>query len=99
MFIDTYLIIIKIWFIEIYNKYPQWIDEEIKKKYIDLYLICNIDLPWIKDEVRENDGLKRIYLHNRYINELEKLKLPYKLVNGQGENRLKMAVNIINTYF
>jgi len=99
LFIDTYLIIIKIWFLELYKKYPKWIDKEIMTKKIDLYLVCDVDLPWIEDRVRENDGKKRIYLHNCYLNELERMKLPYKIVNGCGEERLKKATNIINSCF
>ena len=48
LFIDTYLIIIKIWFMEVYNKYPHWIDKEIKKKQIDLYLVCDVDYRGLK---------------------------------------------------
>jgi nicotinamide riboside kinase len=66
-FTDTWLIITKIWFEEVFQEVPAWIEMEIKKAEIDLFLVCDTDLPWIPDHVRENGGEKREYLQNRYI--------------------------------
>jgi len=98
-FIDTYLIITKIWFLEVFNEYPKWIDKEIGKGNIDLYLVCDIDIPWRPDSVRENGGENRKYLLGRYIEELNYFKLPYRMVYGKGEKRLKLALQQIKDFF
>ena len=45
IFFDTWLIITKVWFDFVYYKHPDWLDKEIKKSDIDLFLICDIDMP------------------------------------------------------
>ena len=81
IFIDTYLIIIKVWFIEIYNGCPGWINSELKNSTIDMFLLCDTDIKWVKDFVRENAGKKRNYLFNLYKKELEYYNFNYKIIN------------------
>jgi NadR type nicotinamide-nucleotide adenylyltransferase len=91
LFIDTYLIITKIWFLWVYKRYPGWLDDEIKKTKNDLYLLCNPDIPWFPDGVRENGGEMRNKLFVAYENELIKNNLHYKYVLGQGAERIRNA--------
>jgi NadR type nicotinamide-nucleotide adenylyltransferase len=99
LFLDTDLIIIKVWLLFVYNKTPDWIDEEIEKNKADLYLLCFYDLPWEYDKVRENGGENRKILFDLYENELKLKHFTYKLVKGNGDNRLNFAVNEINIFF
>ena len=97
LFVDTGLIITKIWFQEVYNTYPDWLDEAILNSLPDLYLMCNCDLPWENDPVRENgSNERRKYLMNRYIQEIESYGVKYYIVSGQGKKRLQKAINCIN---
>jgi len=95
IFADTWLIITKIWFKEVYNHVPEWLETEIKKGPIDLFLVCDIDLPWVPDPVRENGGDRREYLQQCYINEIEKLGFRYKTVSGENETRVNNAIGIL----
>lgn len=88
---DTWLIITKVWFEEVFHKFPDWLDSSIEALKIDLYLICEPDIPWEPDAVRENGGDKRKYLFERYKKEIEKLGIPYKVISGRGEKRYKLA--------
>ena len=45
VFFDTDLVITRVWFEEVYNKYPAWLDRELKTGMADLYLLCNTDVP------------------------------------------------------
>lgn len=96
IFIDTWLIITKIWFEVVFKKIPEWINKEIKSTKIDLFIVCNTDLPWIPDSVRENGGENRLLLQKRYIEEIEKFNFNYKIVSGKNENRLKNAIQHLN---
>jgi NadR type nicotinamide-nucleotide adenylyltransferase len=98
LFLDTYLIITKVWFEVVYDRCPQWISDRIGKKEIDLYLLCSTDLPWEPDEVRENGGVMRELLYKRYLEELEKYGLNYRIISGLGTKRLENAVQAINSF-
>jgi len=93
IFSDTWLIITKIWFEEVFGKVPKWLEPEIKKTKIDLFLICDTDLPWEPDPVRENGGEKRLYLQQQYIESIIKYGFNYKIITGKNEDRLQNALN------
>ena len=92
IFIDTWLIITKIWFEVVFEKIPDWFESEIQKNKIDLFLVCDTDLPWVSDSVRENGGEQRIILHNKYIETIQQYNFKYKIVSGKGEDRFKNAL-------
>lgn len=94
VFYDTELIIIKIWFQEVFNEIPNWIEAAIKNTKFDLYLLCYPDLPWEYDPVRENPN-RRFYLYDLYKNELEKINANYFVVNGLAEERLQKAIDAV----
>jgi nicotinamide riboside kinase len=95
IFSDTWLIITKIWFEEVFGQLPSWIESEIHQSDIDLFIVCDIDLPWIPDNVRENGGEKRIYLQNKYIENIIHYNFPYQIVNGLNKTRFQNAVKMV----
>ncbi len=95
LFIDTWLIITKIWFEEVYRRVPEWICKQIKHTAIDLFLICDTDLPWIPDNVRENGGERRDYLQNRYIEEIKNYGFNFHLVKGVNHERYMNALEVL----
>jgi NadR type nicotinamide-nucleotide adenylyltransferase len=99
LFIDTYLIITKVWFDKVFHRCPEWIDIEISKTINDLYLLCRPDIPWVPDRVRENGGHMREVLFDLYENELKNAGLNYAYVEGDGEDRIKNAILQINTFY
>ena len=99
IFFDTDLIITKVWFQVVYNKIPNWIDDAIINSKIDLYLLCNTDLPWKPDKVRENGGEMREKLFLMYKDEIEAFKKPYFIVKGEKKQRTDNAVNFIENYY
>jgi len=98
LFLDTYLIITKIWFIRVFGTMPEWINAEIQKTKNDLYLLCKPDIPWKPDSVRENGGEMREILYQEYENELKLAGLHYAIVDGQGSERLNTAVKIVKEF-
>ena len=95
IFVDTWLIITKIWFEEVFGYVPEWIETEIRKANIDLFLVCDIDLPWVPDPVRENGGEKRIYLQNRYIENIRNYGFKFHIVKGENHERFLNALSIL----
>jgi len=93
--LDTWLLITKIWFEVVYSQVPKWLEEAIQKYPIDLFLVCDTDLPWEPDDVRENGGENRNKLQQRYIDEIEKFQFKYGLVQGSGNQRKENAIRLI----
>ena len=64
LFIDTDMYVMKVWCEFVFGKCHRFILDEIIKRKYDLYLLCNIDLPWVKDELREYPDIesrKKLY--------------------------------------
>jgi nicotinamide riboside kinase len=92
---DTGLIITKVWFEVVFNKCPHWLIEALNTIPIAGYLLCEPDLPWVPDNVRENGGHMRINLFNQYKAEIVRLNVPYAIINGVGNARLQNAQNAL----
>lgn len=99
VFFDTWLIITKVWFEWVYNKVPEWLDQEIRNCPIDLFLLCRPDLPWEADPVRENGGENRIKLYNQYKSNLQEYGFNFIEVEGVGENRVATAIESVRRIF
>ena len=95
VFFDTCLINIKVWFREVYQRIPEWIEQQIKEIGQGIYLLCEPDLPWEYDPLRENPG-KREYLNKQYENELKLAGFDYFRVSGAGPARLESAMKIVD---
>ncbi len=99
IFFDTWLVVTKVWFVEVFNRYPDWLDEKLYFSVIDLYLLCFPDIPWVPDPLRENGGEKRIFLFNAYEKEIRNIGTPYRIIKGNAQERNDNAVSYINDYF
>ena len=95
VFLDTYLIITKIWFEEVFNSCPTWLGNALINSKIDLFLLCNTDIPWKPDNVRENGGMAREILFDRYKAELDMYKVNYRVISGKGTNRERVAMKAV----
>ena len=96
IFIDTWLIVTKIWLEFVYKKIPDWLIDAIQNLKIDLFLLCEIDIPWIEDPVRENGGKNREILHKKYIENLNFYNFKFEIVKGLEEQRFLNAIRFLN---
>ncbi len=87
---DTELIVIKIWSLHKYGVCDPFILDQISRTAYDLYLLCDVDLPWEADKQREHPQL-RDYFFRWYKRELDHYGFPYVIINGQGDQRLAAA--------
>jgi len=94
LFIDTDFFVTKIWSEFVFNKCSTWILNKIKKHKYDLHLLCDIDLPWEYDPQREHPHLRK-ELFNIYKKELDDSGYPYKIISGNGIDRLNCAIKAI----
>lgn len=92
---DTWMIITMVWFEVVYGKVPGWIIENIANTPVDLFLVCDTDLPWVPDPVRENGGEMRDRLESRYMQLIREFGFPLRVVSGSGDKRLHSAAHFI----
>lgn len=97
VFFDTDLIITKVWFEYRFQHVPDFVNERLNTGFFDLYLLCEPDLPWQPDPVREH-GDDRDYFFDWYKTEIEKLGKPYCSIHGIDNQRLINAVTQIDHF-
>ena len=85
---DTDLINYMIWSEKVFGSCPPEILAGMEEEKDHVYLICEPDLPWQPDPLRENQ-YDRQELFQNHIDNVVRLNRPYALVNGSGQARLK----------
>jgi NadR type nicotinamide-nucleotide adenylyltransferase len=99
LILDTDMYVMKVWCEYVFNNCHHYILEQINERSYDLYLLCDIDLPWAADEMREypDDG-PRIELFTIYKELLINQKTPWGIVSGTGEQRTANAIELIEQF-
>lgn len=91
---DTDLQVLYIWWQEKYGPAPSW----LAHAYTDLgprhYLLCLPDLAWEDDLLRENPH-DRERLVELYRADLQSRGLPFSEIRGQGEARVRSAIEAV----
>ena len=96
---DTEIVVCKIWVEYVFKHSNKVIDEILKQQDFDLYLLCDIDLPWVYDPLRENPDIdERKELFEIYRNTLEQMKVPFEIVSGDNDERVNNAIKVIEKY-
>lgn len=97
LFIDTDMYVMKVWSEYVFGECDFFILDSIVKKKYDGYLLCNIDLPWTKDELREYpDEKPRQELFAIYKDLLLNQSTPWALISGNDAERTQAAIKAID---
>ncbi len=97
LFIDTDMYVMKVWCEFVFGKCHQWIIDTIVERKYDLYLLCNTDLPWVKDELREYpDYETREKLFHMYKDIMINQDTPWIEIKGDAEDRMRLAVQAVD---
>jgi NadR type nicotinamide-nucleotide adenylyltransferase len=95
--IDTNMYVMKVWCEYVFNNCHTYILDEINNRKYDLYLLCDIDLPWSADEMREYpDEKPRQELFAIYKDILINQNTPWGIVSGAGDERTQNAIKLID---
>ncbi|MBR5677452.1 MAG: ATP-binding protein [Paludibacteraceae bacterium] len=80
-FFDTELIVTKVWFDYAFGRVPEWLEENIHRYPMDVYLLTYPDVPWIPDPTRSNGSDEiRKELFDRYEAEIQARDIPYYII-------------------
>jgi NadR type nicotinamide-nucleotide adenylyltransferase len=97
-FIDTDMNVMKVWHEVVFNLCPTWILKTIAQTHNDLYLLCDTDLPWAKDELREYPDITfRQKLFRMYKDAVINSGTPWTVVSGSGNQRLQSAMTAVES--
>jgi NadR type nicotinamide-nucleotide adenylyltransferase len=94
LIVDTTLTIIRVWSEHKYGRCDPWILAEEAARYYEYYLLCDIDLPWQDDPQREHPHLRQ-HFFGVYKDYLESKWATYCIVSGDGEERLRIALEFV----
>lgn len=99
LFIDTDMYVMKVWCEYVFGKCHQFILDAIVERRYDLYLLCNTDLPWVQDTLREYpDEKNRNELFHIYKDILINQDVPWVEIGGNDDERLLTAIDAIEEY-
>ena len=89
VFIDTDMYVMKVWCEFVFGKCHSFILDEIVNRKYDLYLLCNTDLPWVADELREYPDLEsRERLYHMYKDLMINQQTPWFDIKGDYEAKI-----------
>ena len=96
-FIDTDMHVMKVWCEFVFGKCHDWILHQIARREYDLYLLCDIDLPWVRDELREYPDLdSRQKLFRLYKDMMVNQADPWVRISGDYQQRFIKAVKAVD---
>ena len=97
LFIDTDMYVMKVWCEFVFDNCHRFILDQIVERKYDLYLLCNVDLPWVKDELREYPDLEsRQRLYYIYKDIMINQSVPWVDISGGYEERLQKAITAVD---
>ncbi len=79
-----------------YGDCPQWIEAALEKRAADLYLLADIDIPWVPDGEQRDRGDRREELHELFRCALVERRLTFTKIRGSPGERLDAAVSVID---
>lgn len=97
LIIDTNQYVMKVWCEVVFGKCHSWILNKAAQSAYDLYLLCDVDLPWVQDGLREYPDLeqrRRLFLEYKDI--LINDGTPWAIISGTEEARLQNAIHAID---
>jgi NadR type nicotinamide-nucleotide adenylyltransferase len=99
LFLDTDMHVMKVWCEFVFEKCHHWILNRIVERKYDLYLLCNVDLPWVKDELREYpDLISRQKLYHHYKDIMLNQPVRWVDISGGYEERLEKAIIAVDAF-
>lgn len=97
---DTDLLVSLIWQERYFEHYPEWMNQLYEARPSHLYLLCDLDVPWVADGFRDSGTeARRKWFHRRFVEEFERRQLPYVLLSGSPEQRWQKAVEAVEQHF
>ena len=93
---DTDLLSTVVYSRHYYGDCPPWIDEALQERAADLYLLADIDVPWVPDGDQRDRDDRREEMQERFRRALIERQLDFVEVSGSETQRLQDSVSVID---
>jgi NadR type nicotinamide-nucleotide adenylyltransferase len=94
--LDTDLVSTVVYAEHYYGRCPPWIAEAARTRLAELYLLCDIDVPWVADPARDRPHARH-EIQAAFTAQLERFRAPYVVVRGIWEERERAAIAAIES--
>ena len=91
LFLDTDLFSTVVYGTHYYGSIEPWIERVARERRADLYLLLDIDVPWVPDPQRDR-GDRRAEMHGLFRSALERSGARYVTISGSWAQRFDRAV-------
>ena len=95
MLLDTNPLVTLIFSEHYFQRKPDWLVAHCEATAYDLYLLTAPDLPWEADPLRDRPH-QREQFFARFEEALQRRKAAYRIISGQGQQRLLRAIGAID---
>jgi len=92
---DTDLLSTVVYCRHYFGRCPAWIEEAAERRRPDLYLLCETDVPWVADGVRDR-GHMRDDMQRLFEDAVNTAKTASASLRGDAANRLAAAIGVID---
>lgn len=93
---DTDLLSTVIYSRHYYGDCPPWVEAASDQRVADLYLLTDIDIPWVPDGEQRDRGTRREEMQELFRAALKKRELPFVEIRGSGQSRLASATAAVD---
>ena len=90
LLMDTDLLSTVVYAEHYYGACPDWIRAAADHRRADLYLLCDIDVPWTPDPQRDRSGDRRV-MHDLFRSALARREFPFQMIHGGWRERFLAA--------
>jgi HTH-type transcriptional repressor of NAD biosynthesis genes len=96
LFCDTDVLTTCVWSDVLFGHTPAWVRELAERRTYDLYLVTDVDVPWVPDGQRFfSDPKQRRALFDRFLHELTSRARPHVIVRGDWRRRFETACDAV----
>jgi NadR type nicotinamide-nucleotide adenylyltransferase len=92
---DTDLLSTMVYCEHYFGSCPAWIAAAARERRPDLYLLCEIDLPWVADGVRDRGHLRE-EMQSLFRAAVRATGAPFVVIEGDADHRWTTAVGAID---
>lgn len=91
---DTEMLVMHVWSEVKFKTTSDYILKALGKQRFHHYFLCAPDIPWEEDPLREHPEMRE-ELFNLYLEKLEELEVPFTILKGDNEMRMKTAMEVL----
>ena len=90
----------KVWCEVAFQNVHTWILKQIAARQYDFYFLCDIDLPWEQDGLREYPDINiRRKIFKMYYDIVVNAGSRWAVVSGSHSERLQAAISLLDTIY